>query len=516
MEPASLVEGMSHKIPMREVHASGAGSLGAGIAAPRRTFRKSSLLSDGSIQEKAFRVGTSTVSAVAWLRNVLSATVTMVAFDSCMLAAGAKLNYELCGISLVLFFIGRVILSSPVIPMSWDGKPQLQRPLARLLLEWGAFLAIAVIVGRTLGLEAQFPRHGLTTWFLLTPVALVLSNYSLERTATWWLARRPRVYRHIIVGATEVGLELAKRVERGSRTSSFMGFFDFRQIARLPQVAPDQWAGPCNGVAEFVRKNSIDAIYIALPISTSPRIAELVQDLRDTTASVYFVPNILNFDLVQPRCMELHGIPLLAVCETPIQGAAGLGKRMLDLLLASIGLTVLAPLLLVIAAAVRLSSSGPALFRQRRYGLGGEEIRIFKFRTMRVCEDSAIITQVRREDERVTALGRFLRRYSIDELPQLLNVLRGNMSIVGPRPHAVTHNEQYRKLINGYMIRHKVRPGITGWAQVNGLRGETDTVEKMHARVEYDLDYIRNWTIWLDIKIMVRTLLLVANDHDAY
>jgi len=501
---------------MREVHATGAGSLGAGIASTRRIRRKSGLLSDGSIREKAFRMGTPTVSAVAWLQGVLSATVTMIAFDTCALVAGVDLTYEFIGISAVVFFIARGLLSSPAIPMSWEGKPQLQRPIARLLLEWCIFIVVIVLAGKSLGLDTLFPRAGLAAWFLATPLALVLSNYALERTANWWLARRPRVYRHIIIGATEVGLELAKRVERSSHASSFMGFFDFRQVARLPQVAPAQWAGLCDGVAEFVRRNSIDSIYIALPISTSPRIAELVKELRDTTASVYFVPNILNFDLVQPRCMELHGIPLLAVCETPIQGAAGLGKRALDLILASVGLMVLTPILVSIAAAVRFSSHGPALFRQRRYGLGGEEIRIFKFRTMHVCEDSAVVVQARREDDRITPLGRILRRYSIDELPQLLNVLQGNMSIVGPRPHAVTHNEQYRKLINGYMIRHKVRPGITGWAQVNGLRGETDTVEKMHARVEYDLDYIRNWTIWLDLKIMVRTLFLMVHDRDAY
>jgi putative colanic acid biosynthesis UDP-glucose lipid carrier transferase len=511
-----MVEGMPHKTPMREIHVTGAGSLGAGLAGAERVRRKSGLLSDGSIREKAFRMGTPTVSAVAWLQGALSATVSMVLFDCCALAAGVSFSYELAGISALVFFVARGLLSSPAIPMSWEGRPQLQRPLARLLLQWGTFVLATVVIGKSLGLESLIPRRGLMVWFLATPVALVLSNYALERTANWWLARRPRVYRHIIIGATEVGLELAKRVERSSRPSSFMGFFDFRQIARLPQVAPTQWAGLCDGVAEFVRQNSIDSIYIALPISTSPRIAELVKELRDTTASVYFVPNILNFDLVQPRCMELHGIPLLAVCETPIQGVAGFGKRILDLLLASAGLILLAPILMLIAASVRLTSNGPALFRQRRYGLGGEEIRIFKFRTMRVCEDAADVVQARREDDRVTPFGRILRRYSIDELPQLLNVLQGNMSIVGPRPHAVTHNEQYRKLINGYMIRHKVRPGITGWAQVNGLRGETDTVDKMHARVEYDLDYIRNWTIWLDLKIMVRTVFLVVHDRDAY
>ena len=169
-----------------------------------------------------------------------------------------------------------------------------------------------------------------------------------------------------------------------------------------------------------------------------------------------------------------------------------------------------------IAIAVKLNSPGPVLFRQRRYGLNGDEIYIYKFRSMRVCEDNDEVVQATRDDQRVTRVGRFLRRTSMDELPQIFNVLQGKMSIVGPRPHAVAHNEQYRRLISGYMIRHKVRPGITGWAQVNGLRGETDTVEKMRARIEYDIEYLSNWSLWLDIKIMLRTALIVLRDDHAY
>lgn len=506
---------MTLKMTMPEAHVNGCDASEVDGLVSRNKRGKSKLLSDGSIREKAFRMGTPTVTAVAWLQGLLSATITTLVFGMSIVWAGAGIDYKRIGISAVVFFVARCFLTSPTISISWEGVPQLRRPLTRLLVEWGLFIAVAIVLGSSLGFAPLVPRRGLLVWFFATPVALVFSNYALDRLANWWLSRQPRTYRHIIIGATEVGVELAKRVERSSRASSFMGFFDFRQVERLPQVAPEQFVGLCDGAAEFVRRNSIDSIYIALPISSSPRIAELVKDLRDTTASVYFVPNILNFDLVQPRCMELHGIPLLAVCETPIQGVAGVGKRAIDLLLASVGLVLLGPALLLIGLAVRLSSSGPALFRQRRYGLGGEEIRIFKFRTMRVWEDNQVV-QVRRDDDRVTPFGRILRRYSLDELPQLLNVLQGNMSIVGPRPHAVIHNEQYRKLINGYMIRHKVRPGITGWAQVNGLRGETDTIEKMHARVEYDLDYIRNWTFGLDVVIMIRTLFLITNDRDAY
>jgi putative colanic acid biosynthesis UDP-glucose lipid carrier transferase len=191
-------------------------------------------------------------------------------------------------------------------------------------------------------------------------------------------------------------------------------------------------------------------------------------------------------------------------------------KRVTDIVLATLALLVLAPLMLMISVAVKLTSAGPVLFRQRRYGLNGEEIIVLKFRSMTVCEDDDVVAQATKQDPRVTALGRLLRRTSLDELPQLLNVLEGKMSVVGPRPHAVTHNEQYRKLISGYMIRHKVRPGITGLAQVNGLRGETDTVEKMRERVKYDLEYLSHWTPWLDVKIVLKTIWVLARDRNAY
>jgi putative colanic acid biosynthesis UDP-glucose lipid carrier transferase len=241
-----------------------------------------------------------------------------------------------------------------------------------------------------------------------------------------------------------------------------------------------------------------------------------MRELHDTTASIYFLPDVFGFALVQPRCLEIQGIPALALCDTPFRGMPALRKRAVDLLLGTLLLVVSGPLLIATAIAVKLSSPGPALFKQRRYGLNGEEISVYKFRSMRVCEDHAAIKQATRNDDRVTRVGRFLRRTSLDELPQIFNVLEGKMSIVGPRPHAVAHNEQYRRLISGYMIRHKVRPGITGWAQVNGLRGETDDLEKMRRRIEYDIYYLNNWSLWLDLKILLRTLWIVIRDEHAY
>jgi putative colanic acid biosynthesis UDP-glucose lipid carrier transferase len=220
--------------------------------------------------------------------------------------------------------------------------------------------------------------------------------------------------------------------------------------------------------------------------------------------------------LMQARVGDIDGIPVVALCESPLQGGRGALKRVTDIAFASLLLVVASPLMLLIALAIKLDSPGRVFFRQDRYGLDGERIVVYKFRTMTVCENGIVVVQAKRNDARVTRVGRFLRRTSLDELPQLINVLQGRMSLVGPRPHAVAHNEEYRKLISGYMVRHKVTPGITGLAQVSGCRGETSTLDDMRRRVQYDLEYLRHWCWLLDIKIMLRTLLIVFRDKRAY
>jgi len=274
--------------------------------------------------------------------------------------------------------------------------------------------------------------------------------------------------------------------------------------------------GRLSDLAGYVRANKIDMIFIALPVRQAARIMELMDQLRDTTASVYYLPDMLVFDLIQARSIAIDGIPALSMCESPFFGYRALAKRAADVLISATALLLAAPLMIAIAVLVRVSSPGPVIFRQRRYGLDGEEITVYKFRTMNVTEDGPTIDQARPNDPRTTRVGRFLRRYSLDELPQLINVLAGPMSLVGPRPHAVAHNEAYRKLIKGYMVRHKVKPGITGLAQVNGLRGETRNLEQMEERVRYDLEYLRNWSFGLDIEILWKTVLCVFQDAKAY
>jgi putative colanic acid biosynthesis UDP-glucose lipid carrier transferase len=316
----------------------------------------------------------------------------------------------------------------------------------------------------------------------------------------------------VIAGANELGRRLAERLADPMLGVRVAGFFDDRAAGRLRDLPAAQNLGALERLADYARARRVDVIYVALPMASQPRILKLLEELRDTTASIYFVPDIFVSDLIQARVDSIGGLPVVAVCETPFYGFNGAVKRVSDVVLASVILLLIAPLLLAISIGVKLSSPGPILFKQRRYGLDGKEILVYKFRTMTVCEDGDRVTQARRRDPRVTRFGALLRQSSLDELPQLLNVLEGTMSIVGPRPHAVAHNEQYRRLIDGYMIRHKVRPGITGWAQVNGLRGDTAISD----RTKYDLWYIENWSLLLDIKILIRTALRMFTDKNAY
>jgi putative colanic acid biosynthesis UDP-glucose lipid carrier transferase len=260
----------------------------------------------------------------------------------------------------------------------------------------------------------------------------------------------------------------------------------------------------------------IDIIYITFPMRAEERIRDVLMKLADTTASVYIVPDFFVFELLHARWTNVNGLPAVSVFENPLYGIDGLAKRSVDLLLGSLGLAAAAVPMLVIGSLIKLTSPGPVFFRQRRYGLDGREILVWKFRSMTCCDDGPSVRQATSDDDRVTPVGRFLRRSSLDELPQLFNVLEGSMSLVGPRPHANSHNELYRSLIDGYMLRHKVKPGITGLAQVNGYRGETETLEKMEQRVACDHQYIREWSLGMDLKILARTLGVVFSQKNAY
>jgi putative colanic acid biosynthesis UDP-glucose lipid carrier transferase len=357
----------------------------------------------------------------------------------------------------------------------------------------------------------------LFTWAFATPGLIIVAAVTLNEIIRR-MVRDPNNMRTVVfAGVTPVSRSLADRIARSPDAGyTVQGFFDDRSSERLGANADVRILGELSQLTAFVKVMRTDVIFVALPVRHVHRVLQMIESLRDTTASIYYVPDVSVFDLIQARSGELLGIPVVAVCESPMYGYRGLMKRGTDVVLASVILAMTAPFLLFIALLIWFTSSGPVMFRQRRYGLDGEEITVYKFRTMTVSEDGSAIIQARRDDPRITPVGRFLRRYSIDELPQLINVLQGRMSLVGPRPHAVAHNEEYRRLISGYMRRHKVRPGITGLAQVNGCRGATATVEDMQARVNYDLDYLRRWSPFLDLEILFRTVATVVRQKNAF
>ncbi len=382
---------------------------------------------------------------------------------------------------------------------------------------WVTLLAILTLCGYATRSFGLFDPEVLLWWIVVTPV-LQLAGMWLGRSVVRRDASRPENRRaSVVIGAGPLGVKVARTVSLHQQQGiDFVGYFDDRSDGRIDDEAGARRLGRLRDAAPYIRQHAIKEVFITLPLGSQPRIIELLENLQGTTASVYFVPDVFGISIIQGRLQDMNGIPVVGVCETPFTGTNRLIKRLSDIVLASVILLLIAPLLLVLAIGVKLSSPGPVIFRQRRNGLDGEEIVVYKFRSMCTQDDGEVIRQATPGDPRVTRFGAFMRRTSLDELPQFVNVLQGRMSIVGPRPHAVAHNELYRRLIKAYMVRHKVKPGITGWAQVNGQRGETDTVEKMQARVEYDLEYLRNWSLAFDLQIIARTVKVVFFDRHAY
>lgn len=387
--------------------------------------------------------------------------------------------------------------------------------LIDVLSSWVVLLGILLLCGYATNSLYYFDDRVLLWWAVLTPgvqMAAIESGRRIQR----WRASDPRARRTaVVVGAAALGYKVARAL-RDSQGVVCLGYFDDRSRDRLHDEAGAELLGPLSGLSEFVRSKGVREVYITLPLGSQPRIVELLEQIQGTTASLFFVPDVFGISIIQGRLQDINGVPVVGICETPFTGTNQLIKWLSDIILSTLILILISPLLVAIAIGVKLSSPGPIIFKQRRNGLDGGEITVYKFRSMRALDDGSVVRQATKDDPRITRFGAFIRRTSMDELPQFINVLQGRMSIVGPRPHAVAHNEEYRKLIKAYMVRHKVKPGITGWAQVNGLRGETDTVEKMKARVEYDLEYLRNWSLGLDLQIILRTIRLVAFDRHAY
>jgi putative colanic acid biosynthesis UDP-glucose lipid carrier transferase len=386
-----------------------------------------------------------------------------------------------------------------------------------IILSWVWVLSVLALLGYATNTLQSFDSDMLVAWGIATPLvqwALVAIGTAIQRhLASLPEARRPAV----IIGAGRMGMRVAQMLRlRQSFGHDLLGLFDDRSADRVNLPEDVVLLGSLKNLPEFIETHGVKDVFITLPLTSQPRIQSLLESLQNTTSSIHFVPDIFGVSVIQGRLEDMGGVPVVGLMVAPFTGINGFIKRVSDIVLSTLILLLISPILLVLSICVKASSPGPVIFRQRRTGLDGEIIEVYKFRSMRTTDNGAVVKQATRDDPRITPFGAFIRKTSLDELPQFVNVLQGRMSIVGPRPHAVAHNEQYRKLVKAYMARHKVKPGITGWAQVNGLRGETDTIDKMAARIEYDLEYLRNWTLGLDLLIIARTVKLVFLDRSAY
>ncbi|HHI3483143.1 TPA: undecaprenyl-phosphate glucose phosphotransferase [Klebsiella quasipneumoniae] len=455
--------------------------------------------------------------------NANASLISMVQRFSDIVLIFASL-YAICLLNGVHFEIRYLLFSLIVLAIfqmvggitdfyrSWRGV-KISAELKLILKNWSLSYVLA------LGIISLFNDFDLNIrvaaiWFIVVTFGFVLCR-TLIRVGAGILRRLGYNTRRVaVVGSLPAGINLLK----GFAEEPWMGFIvlGYYNSEPLMNVSGINFCGNFDKLINDARDGKIDRIYIAMNMQEEAKIKKIVQQLTDTTCSVLLIPDIFTFNILQARTEEINGVPVVPLFDTPLSGINMIFKRFEDVIVSTVILILISPVLLIISVAVKFSSPGPVLFRQLRYGMDGKPIRVWKFRSMRVMENDKNVVQATKNDIRVTKVGKFLRSTSLDELPQFFNVLCGQMSVVGPRPHAVAHNEQYRALIQGYMLRHKVKPGITGLAQINGWRGETDTLEKMEKRIEYDLLYIRGWSIWLDLKIIFLTVFKGFINKSAY
>jgi len=380
--------------------------------------------------------------------------------------------------------------------LSWRGR-HFFRQLGRIYLGWLLALAVIAVLAVLLRVSENYSR----IWFVST-VGLALLLVSAFRLCIFLFLRYTRVRgrnlkRVVVIESGNSAANLRAR-------RSLLPEHGYEVVQTIPFERTDEWLV---AVEHATAKSGAHELWLCLPLEEGRFIKSMLHALRHQTIDIRYFPDLGDLPLLNHRVGEVAGLYTLDLSRSPMEGPARLIKRVEDLVLGSLLSMLVLPICLVVAAAIKCTSTGPIIFKQYRMGINGRRFKVYKFRSMEVHEEaSGQVTQASHGDPRVTRLGAFLRRTSLDELPQFFNVLQGRMSLVGPRPHALAHNEYYKDMVESYMQRHRVKPGITGWAQVNGYRGETDTLEKMEKRVEYDLWYINNWSLSLDLKIIALTI----------
>jgi putative colanic acid biosynthesis UDP-glucose lipid carrier transferase len=396
----------------------------------------------------------------------------------------------------------------------------LKASLKTIIITWFSTFMFLLVIAYTLNIINHYQREMVGLWFILTPIFLISWRYILCLAQRLYFKNETSQRSFAIIGANSVGSHIAETIINDLALGyRFLGFYDDRNedderiIYNLKKY---EHLGSFEEAVADAKIGKVDVLYIVLPMAAEYRIAKLLDELADATTEVHIIPNFFVYNLLHSRWHNVGSYLALSIYDTPFYGVGSIIKRMEDIILGSMILVIISIPMLIISMIIKLTSPGPVLFKQTRYGLNGQKVAVWKFRSMSVCDDGEIIKQATKNDPRITPFGSFMRKTSLDELPQFINVLQGTMSIVGPRPHAVAHNELYRKEIDGYMLRHMVKPGITGLAQVNGLRGETKAVQQMKERVAFDLRYIRSWSLWLDIKIIFLTIITGFINKNAY
>ncbi|MDD9178987.1 MULTISPECIES: undecaprenyl-phosphate glucose phosphotransferase [Aliivibrio] len=383
---------------------------------------------------------------------------------------------------------------------------------------WFVTFLTLLIIAFFSKVSADYSRVVAGLWLILTPILLTIWRYFAKQVLKTLSDYGYNQKDAVIIGVTESGIQLANQLKNQPQLGiNVIGFYDDREKDRLSlDNLPAPFKGSVAKGLKLSKKGLIQHVYISMPMKASDRIKQYLNMFSDTTANTYLIPDFFVYNLMQSRLSAIGNIPTISIHDTPFYGSSSWLKRAQDIVVASAIILLISPVLIGVAIGVKLSSPGPIIFKQFRYGLDGRRIKVWKFRSMSTMDNGNIVKQATKNDPRITPFGAFIRKTSLDELPQFFNVLQGRMSIVGPRPHAVAHNEEYRTIVERYMLRHKVKPGITGLAQIKGFRGETDTLDKMQKRVEFDLKYIQSWSTWLDVKIIFLTIFKGFSGKTAY
>src|SRR5580692_928857 len=481
----------------------------ASLAPTGRLLRGWAQLSRGTFSSTIFLIDVAVIVAMSFITGVLYYLVVYgdIGIISSYLQLGA--------LAASIFAVSNVFRGEYRLPNFFAFKPHARRTIQL----WNVTLICLLMVGFMARTSVNYSRGWIVVFYLATLAALIVLRFAIVRiTAMARAAGLISAHRICLIGTGAHIGAFVQHYEPWTLGLNIVGCRFLTPMA-LTASADARRAVLDRDLAEAVasvRANEPDAIYLLLPWSATEIIHRCAETFLTLPVEIHLGPEQILHKFDEVELAKVGPLASLQLTRMPLSRAEIVQKRLFDLLFASLALLAMTPLLIAVAILIKLDSPGPVFFVQRRYGFNQQPFRIIKFRTMRALEDGAVVAQARRGDPRLTRIGRWLRRWNIDEIPQLFNVLTGDMSLVGPRPHALSHDREYEQRISRYARRHNVKPGITGWAQIHGYRGETDTEDKMRKRVEYDLFYIDNWSLWLDLKIIVRTVLSRAAYQNAY